>query len=83
MEKEFITFMITASEGTEVELAVVDEFSFENKNYVAAARVMDDTVSNEGVYIYKVKDTEDFQVEKITNRVDYEKIVKAYEEMDV
>ena len=37
---EYITFTITTSEGQEVEMAVVDEFTFENKDYVAAAKVV-------------------------------------------
>lgn len=80
--KEYATFTITTSEGEEVEMAVVDEFSFENKSYVAAARIVDDTIDEEGLYIYRVIVSEDdFSVEKITNKVDYEKIAKAYMEM--
>lgn len=79
---EYITFTITTSEGQEVEMAVVDEFTFENKDYVAAAKVVDDTIDEEGLYIYKVKiGEEDFTVEKINNKVDYEKIARAYMEM--
>lgn len=80
---EYITFTITTAAGEEVEMAVVDEFEFENKNYVAAARVVGDTIDEDGLYIYKVKVGEDdFSVEKITNQVDYERVVKAYMEMD-
>lgn len=80
--KEYVTFTVTTSEGEEVEMAVVDEFTFENKNYVAAARVVDDTIDEEGLYLYKVKlGDEDFSVEKISNKVEYEKIAKAYMEM--
>ena len=62
---EYITFTITTSEGQEVEMAVVD-----------------DTIDEEGLYIYKVKlGEEDFTVEKINNKVDYEKIASAYMEM--
>ena len=78
----YVTFTVTTSEGEEVEMAVVDEFTFENKNYVAAARVVDDTIDEEGLYLYKVKlGDEDFSVEKISNKVEYEKIAKAYMEM--
>ena len=78
----YVTFTVTTSEGVEVEMAVVDEFTFENKNYVAAARVVDDTIDEEGLYLYKVKlGDEDFSVEKISNKVEYEKIAKAYMEM--
>lgn len=80
--KEYVTFTTTTSDGEQVEMAVVDEFEFENKNYVAAARVVDDTIDEEGLYIYKVKVSEDdFTVEKINNKVDYEKIARAYMEM--
>lgn len=81
--KEYITFTITTSDGKEVEMAVVDEFEFEKKNYVAAALVEGDTINEDGVYIYKVKvSDDDFAVEKITNKVDYERVVKAYMEME-
>lgn len=80
--KEYATFTTTTSDGEEFEMAVVDEFEFENKNYVAAARVVEDTIDEEGLYIYKVKISEDdFTVEKINNKVDYEKIARAYMEM--
>lgn len=75
---EYVTFMVTAADGTEVEMAVVDEFEYENKNYVAAARVEGDTIDEDGVYIYRVKAGEEFAVEKITNQSDYEKIAEAY-----
>ena len=78
---EYIVFTVTTAEGEEVELAVVDEFTFENKNYVAASRVVGDAIDTEGVFIYKVKDTEEFEVEKITNHIDLEKIIKAYQEL--
>lgn len=80
--EEYVTFFVTASNGEEVELAVVDEFTYKNKSYVAAAKVVGDTISNDGVFIYKVKDTEEFQVEKITNHIDYENVCKAYQEME-
>lgn len=83
MENEFVTFTITSKDGEEVEMAIVDEFDFENKHYLVAARVIDDTISNDGQYIYRAKmNGDDFTAEKITNHVDYERIVKAYMEME-
>ena len=35
--QEYVTFFITAKDGSEVELAVVDEFDFEDKHYVVGA----------------------------------------------
>lgn len=77
--KEYVTFTVTASDGSEVELAVLEEFEFEKKTYVAAAKVEGDTVSEEGVYIYRtVIGEEDFTVEKIEDKTEYEKVVNAY-----
>ena len=80
--EEYVTFKVTTSTGEEVEMAVMDEFEFENKNYVAAAKVTGDTIDEGGLYLYEVKMKEDdFTVEKIKNKVTYEKVAKAYMEM--
>lgn len=81
--QEYTTFYVTAKDGAKVEMAVVDEFEFEHKNYVAAALIEGDTINEEGIYIYKAKIVDDEIVaEKITNKVDYERVVKAYMEME-
>ena len=46
--REYITFVVNTRDGDEVEMAVIDQFEFENKSYVAAALVEGDTVSDEG-----------------------------------
>jgi hypothetical protein len=80
--KEYITFVVNTKDGDEVEMAVIDQFEFENKGYVAAALVDGDTVSDEGCFIYRVKVGEDdFKVEKITNQIDYNRIAEAYMDM--
>ena len=81
--KEYITFNISTKDGDMVEMAVVDQFEFENKSYVAAALVDGDTICDDGLFIYRVKVAEDdFKVEKILNQVDYQRVVEAYMEMD-
>ena len=81
--KEYSTFSVTAKDGSGVELAVVDEFEFEHKNYVVGAVIDGDTINEDGYYIYRARLTEDdFVPEKITNPIEYEKIAKAYMEMD-
>lgn len=86
MEKEFdeyITFHVTTKDGTEVEMAVMDEFDFEENHYVVGALVEDDTISEEGRYIYRsVIDGDNFTVEKIKREFDYNRIAKAYMEME-
>ena len=81
--EEYITFKITTSTGEEMELAVIDEFEFENKNYDVAAKITGDTIDEEGLYLYEVKEArDDFNVEKIRNQFTYEKVAKAYMEMN-
>lgn len=82
-DNEYVVFTVNASDGQEVTMAIVDEFDFENKHYIVSARVIDDVISDEGQYIYRAKITgDDFVPEKITNHVDYERIVNAYMEME-
>ncbi len=86
MEKDFneyITFHVTSKDGADVEMAVVDEFDFENKHYVVGALVEGDTINEEGLYIYRsIIEGDDFKVEKIAREFDYKRIAKAYMEME-
>ncbi|MCQ2509593.1 MAG: DUF1292 domain-containing protein [Lachnospiraceae bacterium] len=81
--QEYVTFHITAKDGSDVEMAVVDEFDYKKKHYVVACVVRDDLVDESGQYIYQaIIDGDDFKVAKITNAIDYRKIAEAYMEMD-
>lgn len=83
MNEEYVVFTVTSSNGNEVTMAIVDEFDFENKHYIVSARVIDDTISDEGQYIYRAKiDGDDFTAEKITNATEYRRVVDAYMEME-
>ena len=80
---EYLTFHITTKDGTDVEMAVMDEFDFEDKHYVVAALIQEDTIVDEGRYIYQsVIEGDDFRVEKIKKEFDYNRIAKAYMEME-
>ena len=48
---EYLTFHITTKDGTDVEMAVMDEFDFEDKHYVVGALIQDDTIVDDGRYI--------------------------------
>lgn len=78
--EEYVTFTTETSSGEIVEMAVINEFEFEGKAYVATSLIKDDCIT-EGVYLYKVKDTEEFAVEKLRNKFEYDKVSKAYIEM--
>ena len=86
MEKEFeeyLIFTVTDKNGAEVEMALVDEFDFEDEHYVVGAVVKDDTIDEEGRYIYKsVIKGDTFTVEKIKREFDYKRIAEAYMSMD-
>ena len=81
--QEYVTFHVTAKDGSDVELAVVDEFDFEDKHYVVGAVVEDDTINDEARYIYlSVIDGDDFTVEKIEKEFEYNRIAQAYLHME-
>ena len=81
--EEYVTFHVTASDGSDVEMAVVDEFDFEDDHYVVGAVIKDDTIDDEGRYIYKsVIKGDTFTVEKIKREFDYKRIAEAYMNMD-
>lgn len=42
---EYVTFSVTAKDGTELEMVVVDDFDFEKKHYVVGAIVKDELYS--------------------------------------
>ena len=77
--QEYVTFHVTARDGSDVELAVVDEFDFEKDHYVVGAIVENDTINDDGRYIYRsVMNGDDFSVEKIKREFDYKRIAEVY-----
>lgn len=80
---EYLTFSVTARDGREVEMAVVDEFDFDNKHYVVGAVIEGDQINEDGQYIYRAKiKGDDFEVEKITREFEYNRVVEAYMNME-
>lgn len=80
---EYTTFTTTDKDGKELEMAVVDEFEYEHKNYVVASLIENDTINEDGMFIFlgKVEDG-NLTVEKITDEKEYEKIANAYLDME-
>jgi len=80
---EYATFTVTTKNGSEVEMAVVDEFDFEDKHYVVGAVIKDDTILEDGQYIYEcIIEGDDFKVEQIKKEFDYNRIANAYMHME-
>lgn len=81
--QEYVTFQVTTKDGTEVEMAVMDEFDFEDHHYVVGALIQDDEIVDDGRYIYEaVVNGDDFSVKKITKVFDYNRISQAYLHME-
>ena len=80
---EYVTFEVTAKDGTVVEMAVMDEFDFEGDHYVVGAVIEGDTINDDGRYIYRsIANGDDFTVEKIKREFDYRRIAEAYMNME-
>lgn len=81
--QEYVTFHVTAKDGSDVEMAVVDEFDFEEKHYVVGAVIQEDTILNDGRYIYlSIIDGDDFTVEQIEKEFEYNRVAQAYIHME-
>ena len=81
--EEYVTFHVTASDGSDVEMAVVDEFDFEHKHYEVGPHLNCLSIDDEGRYIYEsIMDGDDFSVKKIAKEFDYRRIAQAYVDMD-
>ena len=82
---EYATFTVTTKAGDTVEMAVVDEFDFENKHYVVGALIKDDEIIDEGRYIYKCVmkgGEEDGKVERVTRELEDNRIGEVYMSME-
>lgn len=78
-EKEYYVFEITTKTGDKAEMAVLDEFSFDGKYYAACGMLVDGTISDEGIYLYRMKETDDDVVfEKITRSFEMNRVFDAY-----
>ena len=48
---EYATFTTTDKDGNEIEMAVVDEFEFNHKNYIVASLIENDTIKDYNISI--------------------------------
>ena len=76
---DYTVFTTKTKDGEEIEMAVIDEFEFEGKTYVAAARVEGDTINEDGLYVYRaLTENDEFAAEKIESEEEYSRICEAY-----
>lgn len=75
------TVMITVSDGSEKEFAIMEEFDLEEKHYIVVSPVEDNQVQ-EGLYIYRaVVSGEEIEVSRIEDVEEFEKVSAYYERM--
>lgn len=80
---EYETFFTTTSKGEEVEMAIVDHFVFEEKNYVVAALINGDEISDDGLFVYRsTRVGEDIVIKKIEDADEYTRIAEYYASME-
>jgi len=76
------TVMITVSDGSEKEFAIMEEFDLEEKHYIVVSPVEDNQVQ-EGLYIYRaVVSGEEIEVSRIEDVEEFEKVSAYYEGME-
>ncbi|HAB94909.1 MAG TPA: hypothetical protein DCF49_09200 [Lachnospiraceae bacterium] len=79
---EYVTFHVTARDGRDVEMAVVDEFDIENRHYVVSCVVEGDEIRTDGQYIYRCHiKGDDFTTEPILDPKEFERVSRAYLKM--
>lgn len=73
------TVMITVSDGSEKEFAIMEEFDFGGKHYIVVSPVVNNEVQ-EGLYIYNaVVSGEELEVSRIEDAEEFEKVSVFYE----
>ena len=77
--QEYETFLMEVN-GEETEFAILDDFNMGDAAYVAAGKIIEDSISDEGIYLFKCFDDGD-TIEKITDAEEYEKVSSFYLEM--
>ena len=77
--QEYGTFVMEVN-GEETEFAILDDFTMGEDAYVAAGKIIEDAISDEGVYLFKCFDNGD-TIEKITDAEEYEKVSAFYLEL--
>lgn len=76
--QEYETIMVDLEDGSQGEFAIVDRFDYKEKHYVVVAQVVDDTVSEEGLFIYQAEEEEEsITITKITADI-YAKVAEYY-----
>lgn len=75
------TVMITISDGSEKEFAIIEEFDLEEKHYIVVSPVAGNQVQ-EGLYIYgAVVSGEELEVSRIEDEAEFAKVSAYYENL--
>lgn len=81
MENEYMEYETFEMElkGVQREFAIIEAFTAEGKEYVAAAPIEGDAVSSEGCYLFRCVGSEGEEcIEKLTDKEEYARVSEAY-----
>lgn len=82
MSEEYMDYEVfddVTKDGEEIELAIVDRFIFEEKNYVVAALVEGDEINEEGLFVYRsTRVGDDIIIKKIEDMEEYSRVADYY-----
>lgn len=75
---EYDTFTYELN-GKTMEWAITEEFEFEGKTYIVCAEVIEDALSDEGLYIFEgISEGEEITVRNIDSEEEYNRVIDAY-----
>ena len=77
--KMYDTVRIPLSSGREAEFAIMDEFEFEEKHYIAVSLVIKEEIQ-EGMYLYRAEpDGTELEISRIEDPEEFEKVSAYFE----
>lgn len=77
--KMYDTVRISLSSGREAEFAIMDEFEFEEKHYIAVSLVVKEEIQ-EGMYLYRAEpDGSELEISRIEDPEEFEKVSAFFE----
>lgn len=76
------TFYTTNRYGEKIELAIVDRFTLEDRNFVVSALVSGDTVKTDALFVYEETGSGDeTEIIKIEDPLEYARISEYYQNL--
>ena len=77
--KTYETVMIQLSNGNEQEFAIIEEFTYDEKQYIVVSPVQGDEIQ-EGMYLYRTEETEEgLEISRIEDAEEFAQVSAYFE----